>query len=344
MTGSRDRAITSGRFGDVPDQPKRRRPVAGSGHQDRRSAPAGSPTDVNSLGRGLLIVGDQSSMLVITEAFRHARRFQDFKERLDLADPVLASRLRDLVADGVLSTHQYSERPPRSEYRLTEQGQDLWTVFIAIWEWELRWSRPTAGHSPRLVHHDCGNSITPLFGCGACEAIGVTHRHTRASRRPGTTFAQSNPVRRYRRSSPRASDDAKPMSHTFLEVLGDRWTISLLGAGMLGLRRFGEFQRELEISPYLLSARLQSLVELDLMEHVLVSADGRRKEYRLLPKGLDMMPVFATTNAWANRWFPDPEGPALRIEHDVCGQPLEPAWWCNACGRRLERNAVHFEV
>ncbi len=299
--------------------------------------------DVNSLGRGLLVVGDQWSMLVVREAFRHARRFQDFKDRLGLSDPVLAQRLRDLVADGVFETHEYSQRPRRSEYRLTEQGRELWAVFVAIWEWELRWGRTGSGPAPRLLHHECDNNITPLLGCGSCGAVGVTHRHTRAQRRPGSTFAQSNPARRYRRSTRRAHDSDGRMSQAVLEVLGDRWTISVLGGGMLGLRRFGEFQRELEISPYLLSERLQSFVDNGVMEHVLVAEDGRRKEYRLLPKGLDMMPVFATTNAWANRWYPDPEGPALQIMHEACGQLFDPSWWCNACGQRLERTAVHYE-
>lgn len=304
--------------------------------------PAANEPAVNSFGRGLLIIGDQWSMLIVREAFRQARRFQDFKDRLGISDPVLTQRLRSLVADEVFETHQYSQRPPRSEYHLTKRGRDLWQVFVALWEWELRWAPRTGSHAPQLIHDTCGHSTTPVFGCQNCGAIGVTHRHTRARRREGTTFAQSNPARRYRRSPIRADLEGSPGAPS-LAMLGDRWTISVLGAGMLRIRRFGDIRRELEISPFLLSERLQTFVDNGVMEHVPITADVRRKEYRLLPKGLDMMPVFAITNDWANRWFPDPDGPALEIIHEYCGEMLVPGWWCNGCGQLLERETIHFE-
>jgi DNA-binding HxlR family transcriptional regulator len=305
-------------------------------------AAVNSVNSVNSFGRGLLIVGDQWSMSIICEAFRGTSRFQDFKENLGISDPVLTQRLRSLVTDEVFETRRYSDRPPRSDYHLTKRGRELWTVFIALWEWDLRWAPRHRGGAPVLIHDDCGHPTTPLFGCQRCGAVGVTHRHTRASRRPGTTFAQSNPARRYRRSPDRLDAD-----HAFggssLELLGDRWSISVLGAGMLRIRRFGDIRRELEISPFLLSERLQKFVDNGVMGHVPIAADQRRKEYRLLPKGLDMMPVFAITNDWANRWYPDPEGLALEIRHEFCGQILAPGWWCNGCGKPLERTTIHFE-
>lgn len=283
-------------------------------------------------------------MLIVREAFRRVRRFSDFRASLDVSDAILAKRLRDLVEAGVLDTASYSDHSSRVEYRLTEQGRDLWPVTVAIWAWEARWARNGQWHR-QLIHDTCCRSITPVFGCGICGAVGVTHRETSAIRRPNTTFDQSNPERRYRRSSnkPSAEGGESQPNSPLLWLLGDRWSVSILGAQMLGLRRFGDIQAELGISPYLLSDRLAAFVKADVLEQVPVREGARRKEYRLLPKGLDLMPVFALTNNWGNRWYPDPDGPGLTILHHQCDSPIDPAWFCNSCGKRLERPDIHFD-
>ncbi len=134
-----------------------RRPVteATIGRRPKRATTTGHSAaddnldDILALGHALPVVGDQWSMFIIREAFRHVRRFSDFRVALDLSDAVLAKRLRDLVEAGVFTTVEYTERPPRVEYCLTEQGRDLWSVFVAIWlrfpsaafrAWWLRWS------------------------------------------------------------------------------------------------------------------------------------------------------------------------------------------------------------
>lgn len=301
-----------------------------------------TPIDVTSLGRALLVVGDQWSMLIIREAFGKVGRFSEFKKRLDLSDAVLSRRLTDLVDAGVFETLRYSDRPPRDEYRLTEQGRALWAVFVAIWVWESRWVRADGGRLAELVHDTCGRSISPIFGCGACGAVGVTHRQTRAIQRPDTTFNQSNPARRYRRSGVRADGRSTHLHPLLLDLLGDRWTVSVLGGALLGLRRFGEFQDVLGISPFLLSERLAAFVDDGVMTKVPIADGGRRQHYRLLPKGLDMMPVFATANDWGNRWYPDPAGPGLTILHESCGNPFVATWFCNACGDALTRKTIHY--
>ncbi len=172
--------------------------------------------------------------------------------------------------------------------------------------------------------------------------MGINHLDTRAVRRPGTTFDQSNPRRRYRRSTVRPdSPDGQVFSAT-LDLLGDRVTVSVLAAATLGMSRFGDMQRELGISPYLLSERLRGFVDNRVMARVPIADGARRQEYRLLPKGLDILPVFVMINEWANRWYPDPEGPALTIVHRACGQPIEPRWSCNACGEYLTMRTIHY--
>jgi DNA-binding HxlR family transcriptional regulator len=112
---------------------------------------------------------------------------------------------------------------------------------------------------------------------------------------------------------------------------------------MLGLKQFGEFEHELGLAPSLLGERLAMLVDNGmLMRHPLFDG-ARRQLYRLTTKGLAVMPVFATSNTWANRWFADPKEASLRIVHRDCLSELEPVWYCDTCGERLSRTSIHFE-
>jgi DNA-binding HxlR family transcriptional regulator len=58
---------------------------------------------------------------------------------------ILASRLRKLEEAGVIERRQYSEHPPRFEYHLTQAGNDLLPVMIALRAWGDRYAveRPT---------------------------------------------------------------------------------------------------------------------------------------------------------------------------------------------------------
>ncbi len=275
--------------------------------------------------------------------FLGPHRFGDFTEQLGLSEPVLSQRLSDLLDSDLIEQHQYSQRPPRYEYGLAESGQGLWKVFVAMWSWEARWATADEGSVPRLVHDTCGQSIRPLFGCGACGAVGVDHRQTSARRRPGSSFTESNPPRRYRRSTVGPAEQGHMLGGAAINLLGDRWSVSVLGAGLLGINRFGEIQSELGISPGLLQDRLESFVADDVITRRPIADGQRRMDYRLRPKGLDMLPVFATVNAWANKWMAGTDASDLAISHTVCTEILDPIWVCPACSQPLELGQFHFE-
>jgi hypothetical protein len=80
---------------------------------------------------------------------------------------VLQTRLRRLVAEGVLRRVRYQERPERFEYRLTRRGTDLWPVLIALLQWGDRYVAP--GPPPMsIVHRGCGGAIDERRRCVAC--------------------------------------------------------------------------------------------------------------------------------------------------------------------------------
>ena len=95
-----------------------------------------------SVAQCLEVIGEWWSMLIVRDAFLGVRRFDDFQSRLGISRNILTTRLTSLVEAGVLQKVPYQERPLRHEYRLTEQGHDLWPVLTAMREWGDRWAAP----------------------------------------------------------------------------------------------------------------------------------------------------------------------------------------------------------
>ncbi len=121
-----------------------------------------------SIARTLDVVGEWWSLLILRDAFRGTRRFDDFQASLGLARSVLAARLRKLTESGVLERRSYSEHPPRYEYQLTEKGRALFPVITALLEWGDAWARAPGGPTVELVHQTCGRVTRPVLTCPHC--------------------------------------------------------------------------------------------------------------------------------------------------------------------------------
>jgi DNA-binding HxlR family transcriptional regulator len=87
------------------------------------------------VARSLDAIGDWWALLIVREAFDNVRRFGDFQKRLGLAKNILATRLRSLVAEGILETRPASDGSAYHEYVLTKKGRSLYTVMIALHQW-----------------------------------------------------------------------------------------------------------------------------------------------------------------------------------------------------------------
>lgn len=122
-----------------------------------------------SVARALEIVGERWTILILRDAFLGVRRFDDFQRSLGVARNVLHTRLRRLVAEGLLERRPYQERPLRHEYHLTARGDDLWPVLLALMEWGDRHLTESA-HPPRALHRGCGGSLTQRCTCTSCDA------------------------------------------------------------------------------------------------------------------------------------------------------------------------------
>jgi len=137
-----------------------------------------------SVARSLEIVGEWWTMLIIREAFNGVRRFDDFQGNLGIARNVLSDRLRKLTEAGVLERRQYTDRPARYEYRLTEKGLDLYPTLVSLLQWGDRWVAGEAGPPVVLKHRPCGHDMHASMTCESCGEV-VKPRDIQARPGPG---------------------------------------------------------------------------------------------------------------------------------------------------------------
>ena len=107
-----------------------------------------------------------------------------------------------------------------------------------------------------------------------------------------------------------------------LEVVGERWTLLIVRDLFVGVRRFTDLQRHLDIPRAVLSSRLAALVSAGI-----VVPDP----YRLTPAGEDLWPAVHALMQWGE-YHQSPGGPRRVFEHAECGSDLDADGRCVSCG------------
>jgi len=131
------------------------------------------------VARGLSVIGDRWTMLVLRDCFLGVRRFEQMQERLGITRHVLADRLRKLEAAGVLRREPYQQRPLRHEYRLTDRGKALYPVLVSLIDWANA-NVPAPGEpSVTLISRETGQPIAPVL-VDANTGMQITHRTVNA--------------------------------------------------------------------------------------------------------------------------------------------------------------------
>jgi DNA-binding HxlR family transcriptional regulator len=121
-----------------------------------------------SIARTLAIAGEPWSPLVLRDVFVGINRFDEMQRDLGISRKVLAERLATLLEAGMLARRQYSERPPRYEYVLTEMGHEFADVLMAMVRWGDRWTAGEAGPPIVYRHRACGQLTHVEPRCAAC--------------------------------------------------------------------------------------------------------------------------------------------------------------------------------
>lgn len=117
-----------------------------------------------------------------------------------------------------------------------------------------------------------------------------------------------------------------------LEIVGDRWTMMALRESFLGVRRFGEIQRNTGMAKNILADRLQALVGHGILAREQYQERPARFEYRLTDKGLDLYPILVGLMEWGSKHAAGVGDPLILVQHKACGAVGLPHLTCTECG------------
>lgn len=93
-----------------------------------------------------------------------------------------------------------------------------------------------------------------------------------------------------------------------IEIIGRRWSGSIIRSMLAGTSRFGEILAAVPgLSDRLLSERLKQLEQEGIVERTVVPSTPVRIEYHLTDKGLGLGAVVRSVNEWAETWGPEDE-------------------------------------
>lgn len=85
-------------------------------------------------------IGSRWTGVIIQAITGGVHRFSELRDAIPgLSDRMLADRLKELQALGLVERRVYPETPVRVEYHLTEKGCDLADVLAAISVWAEAW-------------------------------------------------------------------------------------------------------------------------------------------------------------------------------------------------------------
>lgn len=304
--------------------------------------PAADPI-ASRTGRALALLGDYWTLLILQRIFMGQRRYSQLHEALGVSESILANRMKTLVEGGLLVKAPYGDQRIRYEYRLSSAGKATWRIYVAAWIWERTWLDEAAERRPDLIHSLCGRASRPVLVCGKC-ATPVSARDT-SVRRTGSSLAYVRSLpRRHQQSRTAQRADGFSLHSTTMELLGDRWNTALMAAAVIGLRRFSDFERFLDIPPAVLSARLARFIELGMLRVQTLAGSGARTEYRLTEVGRAFSGVLIELVRWADENIRSGEVNTIEIVHDACGRKLKPEFACDKCRELLRRTEVHFEL
>ena len=86
---------------------------------------------------GLAIFGGKwKSRIICVLSAKYTLRYSELRNEMkNITDAVLASTLKELIADQIVCRRSYDEIPPRVEYSLTDKGKSVVPILQSICQW-----------------------------------------------------------------------------------------------------------------------------------------------------------------------------------------------------------------
>ncbi|GAA5186253.1 helix-turn-helix domain-containing protein [Rugosimonospora acidiphila] len=126
-----------------------------------------------SIERGLEVLGERWTFLILREALSGSTRFGEFSDALEISTDLLSDRLATLVKAGIMDKHPYQQpgHRVRYEYHLTPAGEELRIVLGALQQWGDQHRPPTTGPSAQRRSRSTGGQLDVAFVDKAGKAV-----------------------------------------------------------------------------------------------------------------------------------------------------------------------------
>jgi len=121
-----------------------------------------------------------------------------------------------------------------------------------------------------------------------------------------------------------------------LDVLGDWWSRLIIRDAFLGLRRFGEFQKNIGLAKNILTVRLRALVDQGILTTAPASDGSAYQEYVLTPKGRGVFPILVALRQWSEEFSGEPQGFSTLLVDRGKGRPVRKLELRSEDGRLLQ--------
>lgn len=115
------------------------------------------PLDETDCGLPLAleVMGERWSFMILRAAFNRIQHFEEFLTATGIARNILANRLTNLVAHGILEREQMAEDRRKVVYRLTPKGIDLLPAMLALRQWGEKYGLGVPSNPVLVDKRDC---------------------------------------------------------------------------------------------------------------------------------------------------------------------------------------------
>ena len=117
-----------------------------------------------------------------------------------------------------------------------------------------------------------------------------------------------------------------------LGLLGDEWSLLIVQQALQGASRYGDFLARLPISYAVLTGRLRTLTDDQMLDRRVYQSNPVRSEYVLTDRSRSLWPVLVSIWTWERRWADHRTDPLPAMHHQDCGQDFSSLLVCTACG------------
>jgi DNA-binding HxlR family transcriptional regulator len=115
--------------------------------------------------------------------------------------------------------------------------------------------------------------------------------------------------------------DSCPVARA-LDAAGDRWSLLIVRDAFDGMRRFGEFQKNLGVARNILADRLQTLVAEGILEVAPASDGSAYQAYLLTAKGEGLFMVVVGLRQWGEKHLFGKGEAHSRMIESASGKPI----------------------